>query len=69
MQIIERQVDDMVEGMSSNAGRPPRRQEADCPVGSSNVGIMLVIVGWDVVWARLVVFGHGWLETRYRRPK
>jgi hypothetical protein len=59
----------MVEGMGGNAGGALREQEVNCSVGSSNVGIAFVIIGWDIMWVRLVVFECGWLDDGHCRPK
>jgi hypothetical protein len=59
----------MVKGIGGNAGGASRCQEVDCLDGSSNVSIAFVIVGWDVVWVRLLVFRRGWLNIGHYKPK
>ncbi len=68
-QIVECQVDYMLEGMDGNAGGPTGRQEADCLLGSSSGIIAFIIIRWDVVWVRLLVFvssGHGSRHCRLK---
>ncbi len=59
----------MVEGIDDNACWPLGQQEVDCLVRLSNGVIAFIIIGWDVVWVKLLVFWSGLLDSRHCRSK
>ncbi len=68
-QIVECQIHDMVGGMDANAGGSLGWQEADCLFALLNGIIAFIIIGWDVVWVRLLVFGSDWHGSKHCRLK